>query len=119
MSHRVVHFEVVGNDGDRLERFYREAFDWRMEAAAPGYVMAKPGGEGGINGGIGGGHGESRVTFYVETDDLGATLSKIDFLGGTTVMEPTDLPGGTSIAMFADPEGHVIGLVQAGPPASE
>ncbi len=116
MSHPVVHFEVIGRDTDRLERFYREAFDWKMEPAMPGYAMAKPGA--GINGGIGGGQEESRVTFYVETDDLGATLSKIDFLGGTTVMEPTDVPGGPSIAMFADPEGHVIGLVQAGSTAS-
>ncbi len=77
--------------------------------------MVHPAGEGGIAGGVGGGEGESRVTFYIETDDLGGTLSKVEFLGGTTVMEPTDVPGGPSIALFEDPEGHVIGLVEARP----
>lgn len=113
MSHPVVHFEVMGKDADRLERFYRDTFGWKMEPAMPGYAMVHPGGEGGINGRVGGGQGESRVTFYIETDDLGGTLSKVEFLGGKTVMEPTDVPGGPSIALFEDPEGHVIGLVGA------
>lgn len=118
MNHPVVHFEVVGRDADRLERFYREAFAWKMEAAMPGYWMAHPGGEGAIAGGVGSSAEEDqrRVTFYVETDDLGATLSKIDFLGGKTLMEPTAVPGGpNSIALFEDPEGHVIGLVSSEP----
>jgi len=29
-------------------------------------------------------------------------------------MEPQQMPDGPLIALFADPEGHVIGLVQAG-----
>jgi predicted enzyme related to lactoylglutathione lyase len=52
------------------------------------------------------------VTFYVEVPDLEATLSKIESLGGSTVMEPTEVPEGPSIAMFADPEGHLVGLVK-------
>ena len=27
---------------------------------------------------------------------------------------PTDVPGGPSIAMFTDPEGHLVGLLEAG-----
>ena len=33
-------------------------------------------------------------------------------LGGSTVQEPMDVPGGPTIALFADPEGHVVGLVK-------
>jgi uncharacterized protein len=45
--------------------------------------------------------------------DLEATLSKIEALGGSTVEEPTQVPDGPTIAMFSDPEGHVVGLLKA------
>jgi len=116
MANPVVHFEVVGKDAQALQGFYEDAFEWQMEEAIPNYyAMALPGGDdSGINGGIGqamcGGAGH--VTFYVEVPDLEATLSKIENLGGSRVMEPTDVPEGPSIAMFTDPEGHLVGLVK-------
>jgi hypothetical protein len=33
-------------------------------------------------------------------------------------MPPSEPMEGTSIALFADPEGHVVGLVNPGPPPS-
>ena len=121
MGNPVVHFEVIGRDAQALQSFYKDAFDWQMELALPSapqesgyYAMAHPGGEGGINGGIGAAMdgGVGHVTFYVAVPDLEAALSKIESLGGSTVMGPTDVPGGPSIAMFADPEGHRVGLVK-------
>ena len=114
MPSPITHFEVVGSDAAALQRFYGEAFGWQMQDVMNGaYYMAFPGT--GINGGVGaaqngdGGH----VTFYVEVEDLDATLEKIASLGGRTVQEPMDIPDGPTIAMFADPEGHLIGLVKA------
>jgi predicted enzyme related to lactoylglutathione lyase len=76
--------------------------------------MASPGGEGGIPGGIGAAPdgGAGHVMFYVQVDDPVAALEKIKSLGGSTVSEPMDVPGGPTIAHFADPEGHVVGLVK-------
>ena len=116
MGNPVVHFEVVGTDAQALRSFYNDAFDWQTEEAIPDfYAMAYPGGEVGINGGIGqamdGGTGH--VTFYVEVPDLEEALSKIEGLGGSTVMGPTEVPEGPTIAMFSDPEGHVVGLLKA------
>jgi predicted enzyme related to lactoylglutathione lyase len=115
MGNPVVHFEVVGKDAQALQSFYKDAFDWQMETAIPNYTIAHPGGEGGINGGIGAtmDGGAGHVTFYVAVSDLEAALSKIEGLGGSTVMEPSDVPEGPRIAMFADPEGHLVGLVKA------
>jgi predicted enzyme related to lactoylglutathione lyase len=116
MGHPVVHFEVVGRDKQVLQRFYQDAFDWQMEEAIPNYyAMAHPGGEGGINGGIGEAMDGSagHVTFYVAVPDLEAALSRIERLGGSTVMGPTEVPEGPTIAMFADPEGHLVGLLKA------
>jgi predicted enzyme related to lactoylglutathione lyase len=52
------------------------------------------------------------VTFYVEVDDLAKALEQIESAGGRTIQPPMDVPNGPSIALFADPEGHVVGLVK-------
>ncbi|HEY2945010.1 MAG TPA: VOC family protein [Vicinamibacteria bacterium] len=115
MGNPVVHFEVVGRDAGALQGFYREAFGWRIEPQVPGYAMALPNAEDGINGGVGAApNGAGHVTFYVEVQDLSAALGRIETLGGRRVAGPMDVPGGPSIALFSDPEGHVVGLVKAG-----
>lgn len=116
MSNPVVHFEVVGKDAEALQSFYKDAFDWRMEPAIANYAMALPNAEGGISGGVGAAPDGSpgHVTFYIEVKDLDATLRTVENLGGSRVMGPMDVPGGPSIALFSDPEGHVVGLVKAG-----
>ena len=116
MNNPIVHVEVVGEDAEALQGFYRNAFDWQMQPSGPDYAMAHPGVKGGIDGGVGASPegGQGHVTFYVEVGDFEATLGKIEGLGGSTVVEPMDLPDGPRIAMFADPEGHVVGLIEAG-----
>ena|SRR5258708_4128858 len=110
----VVHFEVLGRDAAALRRFYAGAFGWQPGASeAPlDYSMVYPGGEGAIAGGIGRApEGPGHVTFYVGVDDIEAALERIAQLGGTTVQPPVRLPSGATFALFADPEGHVVGVV--------
>ena len=115
MGNPVGFFEVVGRNAERLQRFYGEAFGWQTQqfAPIPGYAMVRPGAEGGISGGVGPAYngGPGHATFYVEVSDLEEALSKIEGLGGRKAMGPVDVvPGGLSIALFADPEGHLVGL---------
>jgi uncharacterized protein len=113
MADRVVHFEVVGKDGKRLQAFYASLFDWKVDASNPmqyGLVSPEPGG---IGGGICSGE-QSRVTFYVEVPDLAAALKQAERLGGKTILPPQSVPGGPEIAQFTDPEGNAIGLIKAG-----
>jgi predicted enzyme related to lactoylglutathione lyase len=122
MGYPVVHFEVLGKNPQALTSFYKQAFDWEIgpPIGPNNYALAHPqgqgstNGDGGINGGIGGGMEgyEGHVTFYVAVPDLEAELAKIQRLGGSTMMAPEDVPGGPRIAMFRDPEGHAVGLVQ-------
>jgi uncharacterized protein len=115
MANPVIHFEVLGKDAEALQRFYGGAFGWQMQDVMGGaYYMVNPGVEGAINGGVGAAPdgGEGHVTFYVEVDDPAAALEKISQLGGRTIQEPMDVPDGPTIALFADPEGHVVGLVK-------
>jgi predicted enzyme related to lactoylglutathione lyase len=111
----VAFFEVVGRDAEALQRFYGDAFGWKMQEFTPisGYAMARAGEDGHIGGGIGPAYdeGPGHATFYVEVADVGEALGKIESLGGRRVMGPDEVvPGGLSIALFADPEGHLVGL---------
>ena len=113
MANNVVHFEVTGKDGKSLQRFYSEAFGWKLDTNNPGgYGMVRGDGHQ-ITGGIGDapqGSGGG-VTFYIHTDDAKATLAKIEKLGGRVIMPPTEVAPETTIALFADPEGHIVGLM--------
>jgi uncharacterized protein len=114
MANPVVHFEVTGKDAATLKTFYSEAFDWQLQDVMEGsYFMVDTGSEppGGVGASPDGGSGH--VMFYVQVDDPAAALEKIKSLGGSTISEPMDVPGGPTIAHFADPEGHVVGLVKA------
>ena len=114
MANPVTHFEVLGKDAAGLQRFYGEAFGWQMQDVMDGsYYMADSGAENAIKGGVGAApDGGGHVTFYVEVDDPAAALAKITELGGSTIQPPMDVPNGPTIALFADPEGHVVGLVK-------
>ena len=35
MPNPVVHFEVIGKDGAKLQRFYADAFGWKIDAGNP------------------------------------------------------------------------------------
>jgi len=113
MAHPVVHFEVSGRDLDKLQGFYGDLFGWNIQKV-PGampYAMVEKDGDG-IGGGIGQApDGDGHVTFYVGADDPQAVLDKAEQLGGKTIMPVTELPQVT-IALFADPEGHVIGIAK-------
>jgi uncharacterized protein len=117
MANPVVHFEVTGKDGKKLQEFYSKAFGWKVNADNPmnyGIVDAETGGiAGGISAGDG---GTKQVTFYIEVDDPQAYLDKVEAKGGRTVMPVTEIPGMVVLAQFADPEGNVVGLVKAGYP---
>lgn len=113
MADPVVHFEVAGKDAKKLQDFYAQLFDWKIDADNPmNYGMVESA-DGGIAGGVGPTEdGSSHVTFYVQVADLALALKKAEALGGKTVTQPMDVPGGPSIAHFTDPSGNFIGLVK-------
>jgi predicted enzyme related to lactoylglutathione lyase len=127
MGQAVVHFEVVGKDGDKLQSYYSDLFGWNITSDNPmnyGMVDAKDNktadGGGGIGGGVGqgpegyGGH----VTFYVAVPDVEEALQKAESLGGTRVMGPEEIMGMVTLGQFKDPEGHLVGVVQDMPAES-
>jgi uncharacterized protein len=121
MGQPVVHFEVIGKDGGKLQSYYSELFGWEIDSDNPmGYGIVQREGntnaEGvGIGGGVGGGPEgyDGHVMFYIEVPDVEAALAKAESLGGKRIMGPDEVPGmGIVLGHFSDPEGHVIGVVQ-------
>ncbi len=113
MPNPVVHFEVTGKDAKKLQDFYTNAFGWSLTDAGNDYAIASTGDDGKIAGGIGKAQlGEGCATFYVGVNDIEAAFQTIEGLGGRRLAGPYDVPNGPKIAFFADPEEHVIGLVE-------
>jgi predicted enzyme related to lactoylglutathione lyase len=113
MGQPVVHFEVIGRDGDRLRRYYGDLFGWEFQTDNPMDYGLVDGA--GIGGGVGKGPEgyEGHVTFYVEVPDVEAALAKAESLGGSRVFGPDQVMEGLVLGQFKDPEGHLIGLTQS------
>ena len=119
MGQPVVHFEIIGKDGEKLRSYYGELFGWDFDADNPmNYGVVQRDGNTnddgiGIGGGVGGGPEgyDGHVTFYIEVPDVEAALAKAESLGGTRTMGPDEVMEGLVIGLFQDPEGHVIGVV--------
>jgi predicted enzyme related to lactoylglutathione lyase len=121
MGQPVVHFEVIGTDGEKLQKYYSELFGWEVDADNPmkyGMVARDSNlsaeGQPGIGGGVAGGPPgyEGHVTFYVAVPDVEAALAKAEELGGKRIMGPEKIMDMVELGQFSDPEGHVIGVVK-------
>ncbi|HEV7941850.1 MAG TPA: VOC family protein [Solirubrobacteraceae bacterium] len=118
MGAPVVHFEIMGSDGEALRSYYSELFGWEIDANNPmnyGIVDREQNlsAEGiGIGGGIGAGHGPGHVTVYVGVPDVEAALAKAQSLGGKRLMGPEQVTPDVQLGLFEDPEGHTIGLLK-------
>jgi predicted enzyme related to lactoylglutathione lyase len=116
MANPVVHFEITGKDGKKLQDFYAKTFGWNVNADNPmnyGIVDAADTGDG-IGGGISAGDGgRTQVTFYIAVDNPQSYLDKVESKGGKTVVPLTEIPGMVKFAQFADPEGNVVGIIDA------
>jgi uncharacterized protein len=116
MPHPVIHAEIRSDDPDGTRRFFADLFGWKVasEGAFPGYTFIDTGVEGGTYVAISPRQGlEDEVLFFVGVDDVAATLQKAEELGGTIVQPAQHVPG-TSFGVFADAQGHRVGVAAKG-----
>ena len=81
--------------GDRIRAHGHDQY--RAEAGIAGHIASL-------------GHEPHQFTrFYIETDDVAASLQKVEAKGGKVIVPPVEIPSGT-FAWFADVEGNTVGL---------
>ena len=117
MGNPVVHFEIGGKDVKRLIGFYSSVFEWDITPLADQLYIADPASDKGIQGHLFQTTEETdstnNVIIYVEVDDIHSSLEKVESLGGEILIPPQEIPGNAShFAMFRDPSGNKIGLLQ-------
>lgn len=116
MTHPVVHAEIRSADPDATRQFFADLFGWKVasDGAFPGYTFIDTGAEGGTYVAISPRQGsEDEVLFFVAVEDVAATLAKAQTLGGSVVQPAQHVPG-TSFGVFADAQGHRIGVAANG-----
>ena len=111
---RIIQFEVTGKDQKALQDYYGKLFGWKIDNSFEGGYGMTDAAQTGLVVGIGGTRDGSsgQVTGYITVSDIDATLARATELGGRTIMPKFSPGGGATIALFADPEGHVLGLTQ-------
>lgn len=109
----VVHFLIGGKDAARLTGFYEGIFDWKVDPEGGGIDGHDKDDGFGISGNIIPTRHEPFVAIYVRVVDPQATLDEVVQRGGRVLRGVTDTPGQATTALFADPEGNVIGLAKA------
>jgi len=112
-----VHFEIGARDYKKAMEFYGKVFDWSYnEPKGDAIRYGRGSGERLNRRGYRRAPGRQQpyVTFYVQVDDLQASLDKAEANGGKTVLPPTPIPGIGSCAWLSDPDGNCIGLFKSG-----
>jgi uncharacterized protein len=108
----VVYFEIGCRDRAAGAAFSSSLFEWDVDGAGDSSAFTTNAGRG-IDGHLAAlGHEPHAYTiFYVEVDDLDATLARAAELGGATLLGPVAIPDGT-FAWLSDPQGNTVGVIQ-------
>jgi predicted enzyme related to lactoylglutathione lyase len=116
-GHPIVHVEIPSTDAKVNAKFYGDAFGWQLQHAPEFdyWMFSEQGGPGGGFPSTADPSGAKigEVLVYVGTDDIEASLAKIESLGGKTLMPRQEIPGMGWYAFFADPSGNKLALYKA------
>ena len=114
MGDPVVHFELHSEHSAELRRFYSELFGWKLGLVPDGsYAFVDTDSAGaGIRGGIArAAEAFNGVIFYIAVADIEAQVARITAAGGSVLVERTE-SGPVTTAIFLDPDGNAVGLVE-------
>jgi predicted enzyme related to lactoylglutathione lyase len=115
-KHKIVHIEFAAKDPRASATFYAEVFGWKyQEMPEMNYITFDT--EADLGGGFPETDGEMMnpgdVIVYIDTDDIPASLVKIEAAGGKTLMPQTEIPEMGWFAFFEDPAGNRVALYKS------
>ena len=119
-NHPIVHIELSSKDNVATGKFYSELFDWKVQQIPEMQYATFESGPGSVGGGfnpIREGYPAGTIIFYVQTDDIEATLAKAQVLGGKILAHKTEIQGVGWFGLFTDPTGNMVGLLTPLDPA--
>jgi predicted enzyme related to lactoylglutathione lyase len=114
----IVFLDVSGPDLAKLAAFYKTVFNWDIGAGhfetektvrlpvvspLPGSLLQESGGRG---------EPPHETMIFLGVDDVTATLNKVVANGGAIVRPRAAVPGVVILAIFTDPAGNRLGLVE-------
>jgi uncharacterized protein len=111
---RVGWHELLSADWARAFAFYSEIFDWQKPHTEISQDVYHPFSACGLTiGGMFTRHPTDPPPFwllYFNVDDIEAAEERVKAAGGQVFLNPVEMPGGTSIARCADPQGAAFAL---------
>ncbi len=112
MANPMVHWELMVTDVERAKSFYGRIFGWRFSSYGPEYTTIDPGGppQGGLMARPPSAP-SAALNVYFQVEDLERTLREVVEAGGQVAVPKTEIPPGW-FAMFIDPDGIAVGVIQ-------
>ena len=108
----IVFFDIAASELASQAAFYKAVFDWEADAAGalavpvssplPGNLRVEPPSE----------RPTAERVLYVGVPDINAALAKVTANGGSVVFGRMVAPGVVILALFKDPAGNRMGLVE-------
>ena len=117
----IVHLDIPADDPERASKFYSKLFDWNIELNPEFeyYLVNTKGLDGadGPGGGIGKRQGDQKITAYVGVPSVDEYITKVEALGGKTIVPKMAVPGMGYLAVCLDTENNTFGLWEDDPEA--
>jgi predicted enzyme related to lactoylglutathione lyase len=108
----IVFFDIAAPELANQTQFYKEIFGWQVgpdgrvtvpaASPLPGLLRVEASGQGPV----------AERVIYLGVPDINATLARITARGGAVVFPRTEVPGVVVVALFTDPAGNRMGLVE-------
>jgi len=111
-EHPIVHLEIPASDAKAAGKFYDDVFGWKItHDKAMDYTMFEYADkQGGGFSNVSDENPVGKVVVYLGTDNIEATLEKIEAHGGKTVVPKSEIPTVGWFAFFQDPTGNTLAL---------
>ena len=113
MADPVVQWQIVATDPDAVTRFYGSLFGWKTtNGNALGYREVDTGTDG-TPGGVWPAppNATNFVQLFVRVENVDRCVADAARLGATTIVPPTALPDGDTMAILRDPAGMTFGVM--------
>ncbi len=99
----IVFFDIAGPDAAKLHTFYASVFGWSIDA---NNAIKTPKLDGTLR------QDPAEKIIYIGVPDINAALEQIKAAGGTVDVPRTVIPKVVTFALFKDPAGNRMGLVE-------